>query len=341
MSVDLRCQYLGFELANPLVVSACPLTRDLERLHQLSDAGAAAAVLPSLFEEQILHAEQQIHWLYEEGVESYAESTSYFPELEDYNTGPESYLDYIRQAKDTVSIPIIASLNGCSLTGWTAFARQIESAGADALELNVYLLPNDPETTSQQIEQQYLDLVVAVREEISIPLAVKLGPYFTAPLHFAKRMEQFGVDGLTLFNRFLHPNIDIETLQIVPQLELSRATEARLPARWIAMLRDHVSLSLAATSGIHTPADVLKLLLVGADVTMMASALYQRGPGHLAKVLQFIAQWMEEHEYTSIEQLRGSMSYHNCPNPAMIERNNYLHTLTKFGPQHMSWNAQG
>lgn len=330
MSVDLRTRYLGLELANPLVVSACPLTERLVMLRSLEAAGAAAAVLPSLFQEQIEHEEREIHELHQFGAESFPEALDYFPELDDYNTGPETYLQLVESAKKSVAIPVIASLNGTSKGGWEQYARQIEQAGADALELNIYLIPTDPETTGAQVESRYIELVQAVRQSVSIPLAVKLGPFFSALPHMARRLTEAGADGLVLFNRFLQPDIDLESLAVTPDMELSTSQELRLPLRWTAILHGRVQCSLAVTSGVHTSADVLKCLLAGADVTMTASALLRHGPDHLRTLLSEISEWMEENEYASLEQMKGSMSQQNCPDPAAFERSQYMKMLTSY-----------
>ena len=331
MSVNLSTRYLGLELKNPLVVSACPLTGQLDSLRLLEEAGAAAAVMPSLFEEQIEHDAMAINDFYEQGVESFPEALSYFPEMDDYNTGPAAYLQHIEEAKRTVSIPIIGSLNGISRGGWVDYARQIQEAGADALELNIYYVATDPEMTAEQLEGRYVDLVVAVREAVSVPLAVKIGPYFSSLPHMARKLAEAGADGLVLFNRFLQPDIDLETLRVSPKLVLSTSNELRLPLRWIAILRPQLRwCSLAATSGVHTPEDVIKLLLAGADVTMVASALFQHGPGHLRTLLDGTRAWLAEKGYASIEQMKGSLSQSNAPDSAAFERANYVQTLTTY-----------
>lgn len=330
MSIDLRTRYLGLELANPLVVSACPLTENLVMLRKLEAAGAAAVVLPSLFQEQIEHDEQEVHAMQQFGAESFPEALDYFPELDDYNTGPESYLQLIESAKNAVSIPVIASLNGTSKGGWERYARLIEQAGADALELNIYFIPTDPEMTGDELESRYIDLVQAVRESVSLPLAVKLSPFFSALPHMARRLTEAGTDGLVLFNRFLQPDIDPETRAVRPQMELSTSRELRLPLRWVAILYGRTACSLAVTTGVHTAADVVKCLLAGADVTMTASALLQHGPARLQTLLNEVRQWMQENEYASVEQMRGSMSQQNCPDPSAFERSQYMKMLTSY-----------
>jgi dihydroorotate dehydrogenase (fumarate) len=330
MGVDLRTRYLGLELKNPLVVSACPLSGKVEMLRRLEEAGAAAAVLPSLFEEQIVHEQMEAYEYYEDPANSFGEALSYFPEVEDYNSGPDPYLRLIEEARKAVSMPIIGSLNGTSRGGWVRYAKLIQEAGADALELNVYFVAIDPHQSAADVEARYLDLVEAVRESISIPLAVKIGPYFSSLPNMAWRLMGSGADGLVLFNRFLQPDIDLETMAVTPNLVLSTSEELRLPLRWIAILRGFTDLSLAATTGVHAAEDVLKLLLAGADVTMIASALLKHGPGHLTTLLEGVRSWLEEKEYTSVEQMKGSLSQKNSPNPEAFERANYIKTLTSF-----------
>ena len=290
MTPDLTTRYLGLELKNPLVVAACPLTGQIEILRRLVDAGAAAVVLPSLFEEQIDHDQMAVFRFYESSAESIPEALSYFPELDDYNTGPAPYLRHISAAKKAIPVPVIASLNGTSNGGWVRHAQQIQEAGADALELNIYFVCTEPYVTGEQLEARYLELVAAVREVVSIPLAVKIGPYFSSLPNMASRLVNAGADGLVLFNRFLQPDIDLETLKVVPRMVLSTSDELRLPLRWIAILRAFFDVSLAATTGVHTAEDVLKLLLTGADVTMVASALYQHGPDHIRTLLDGVTR---------------------------------------------------
>ena len=330
MSVDLRTRYLGLELKNPLVVSACPMTARVETLCRLEEAGAAAAVMPSLFEEQIVHDQMEFFEYYEDPANSFREALTYFPELENYDPGPDSYLRGIEAAKAAATIPVIGSLNGTSKGGWIRYARMIQEAGADALELNIYLVATDPEYTAADVEARYLELVQAVRESVSIPMAVKIGPFFSSLANLARRLEATGADGLVLFNRFLQPDIDLETLSVRPNLVLSTSDELRLPLRWIAILRGQLGLSLAASSGVHTPQDVLKLLLAGADVTMTASALYQKGPEHIRTLLDGVQTWLVEKEYTSVAQMKGSVSQANCRDPESFERANYVKTLTNF-----------
>lgn len=333
MSVDLRTNYLGLKLANPLVVAACPLSDKVDMLKRLEAAGAAAAVLPSLFEEQIVHDEVEIAKVHDFGSESFAEALTYFPEQDDYRIGPENYLRHIEAAKRAVKMPIIGSLNGTTKGGWTRYARLMQDAGADALELNVYFIAADLEMTGQAVESLYTDLVSAVKESVKIPLAVKVGPYFSSMGHMAKRLVDAGADGLVLFNRFLQPDIDLENLEITPRLVLSTPFELLLPLRWIAILHGRLKASLALTSGVHSAEGLAKAILAGADAAMVASMLYRDGLDKLPKLLQSLEAWMAEKEYTSVEQMKGSMSQENCPQPAAFERGNYMKALTSYtGP---------
>ena len=333
MSIDLSAQYLGLKLKNPLVVSSCPLTGDLDTLRKLERAGAAAAVLPSLFEETVEHEEAEIARLFDYQTNTFAESLSYFPEMQQYNTGPDHYLLHLREAKNAVQIPVIASLNGTTAGGWTRYAKYIEDAGADALELNAYFVPTDPHMSPDEIERRYVDLVSSVRQVISIPLAVKIGPFFTNIAYTARRIVEAGADGLVLFNRYLEPDIDIEQLQVEPKLVLSNRHELCLPLRWIAIVHEQTKASLAATSGIHVATDVIKALLAGADVTMMASVLLERGPEYLAVMLRELEQWLREKGYASVAQITGSMDRGNCPDASAFERANYTKALISYTNQ--------
>lgn len=330
MSIDLSTKYLGLQLKNPLVVAACPLCGEVDSLRRLEEAGAAAAVLPSLFEEQIEHEEQEVNKLYEFQTESYAESLTHFPELNNYNTGTKEYLDLIEAAKKQVKMPIIGSLNGASVGGWTGYAKSMQDAGVDAMELNIYFIPTDPQQSSCKVEDQYVELVAAVKESIAVPLTVKLGPYFTSVPDVVRRVAEAGADGLVLFNRFLEPDIDLESLQVAPNLVLSSRHELRLALRWIAIVRDQTKLSLAAAGGVHFADDVIKALLAGADVVQMATALLRYGPPHLSKLLEEIERWLTEHEYASVSQMKGSLSRGNSPDPSAFERANYMKALTSF-----------
>ena len=330
MSVDFTTNYLGLKLQNPLVISACPLTAEIDQLRRVEQAGAAAAVLPSLFEEQIEHDAEEMIKVHEFGTDSFAEALTYFPEQEDYRTGPEQYLDTIAAAKKAVRFPVIASLNGASPGGWIRYAKMMQEAGADALELNIYFVAAETDMTAGDVEARYLDLVAAVKESISIPLAVKIGPYFSAMASMGVRLAEAGADGLVLFNRFFQPDIDLETLQTEPKLQLSTPSELLVPLRWIALLHGRVKASLAATGGIHDAAGLLKALLAGADVGMIASTLYQKGVGQVGAILAGLREWMEQNDYDSVEQLKGSMSRENCPDPAAFQRGNYMKTLTSY-----------
>jgi dihydroorotate dehydrogenase (fumarate) len=328
--VNLKTRYLGFELRNPVVASAGPLTHDVEHMELLEDAGVGAIVMPSLFEEQIRLEAETLHHYLSHGEESFSEAVSYFPHFDDYNAGTERYLETIREAKQAIRVPLIASLNGFSTGGWVEFARRLQEAGADAIELNIYFLPTNPDISGAEIEQVYVDIVRQVRKQVSIPLAVKLGPYFSAMANMARRLVEAGANGLVLFNRFYQPDIDLETLDVVPNLKLSTPLAGRVPMRWIAILYGRVQASLAATGGVHSAEDALKMLMAGADVTMMCSALLQNGIPHVCKVLEDMSRWMEEHEYESVEQLKGSMSHRSCAEPAAFERANYIRVLDSY-----------
>ena len=330
--MDLTTTYMGLKLRNPLVHSSSPLTQSLDGFRRLEDAGAAAIVMHSLFEEQIrFEAEELDHYL-SYGTESFAEALSYFPNMESYNVGPEAYLDLIRQAKAAVGVPVIGSLNGVSTGGWTKYARMIQEAGADALELNVYYIPTDARMTGAQVEQLYLDLIREVKGSVSIPVAVKLGPHFSAMANMARQLDEAGADGLVLFNRFYQPDLDLENLDVQPNLVLSTSDELRLRLRWVAILCGQVEADLAVTGGVHKAEDVLNSMMAGAKVAMTTSALLMRGIGYLRRVLGDLQQWMEAHEYESIVQMQGSMSRKAVANPAAFERANYMKVLRSFQP---------
>jgi len=333
VSVDLSTTYLGLRLRSPIVASASPLTGALGSLRELEAAGVGAVVLPSLFEEQIEHESIDLHELLEHGTHSFGEAETWFPELDAYNTGPDAYLDHIRDAKRALSVPVIASLNGVSEGGWLRYARLCEEAGADALELNVYAVEIDPERPGPAVEARTAALVRQVRGSVSIPLAVKVGPFYSAFGHMAAQLVEAGADGLVLFNRFLQPDIDLETLVVAPGLTLSTPSELRLPLRWIAILRDTVSVSLAGTSGVHDWQGTLKLLLAGADAVMIASAALARGPVVVTEMLDGLRAWMTEREYASVEQLKGSLSRASSPDPAAFERGNYMRALVSYAPR--------
>jgi len=327
---DLTTTYLGLTLKNPVVASASPLSKKLEGIRRLEEAGAAAVVMYSLFEEQITHESLALDYFLNSGTESFAEALSYFPDLENYNVGPEEYLNLIRRAKEAVSIPIIGSLNGVSVGGWVDYACKIEEAGADALELNMYYIPTDPDITAQELEQNYVDLVSEVCSRVSIPVAVKLSPFFTALPNMAKRLAGAGAKGLVLFNRFIQPDLDIETLEVVPSLQLSTPAELRLPLRWVAILYGRVPCDLALTSGVHDAQAVLKAMMAGARVTMLASELLQNGLKRIEEILADMNAWMDTFEYESVRQMQGSMSQKAVAEPAAFERANYLKALQTF-----------
>ncbi len=330
MSIDLTTKYLGLSLRNPLVVAASPLCNDADSLARLEEAGAAAAVLHSLFEEQIEHEERQLNNLYENQTESFAESLTHFPELGSYHTSTSDYLALIESAKKKVQMPIIGSLNGSTTGGWTRYAKQMQDTGVDAIELNIYFVPTDPGVAAESVEARYAELTQAVKESISIPLSVKIGPFFTSMPGLVSRLAKAGADGLVLFNRYLEPDIDLESLQVAPNLVLSSRHELRLALRWIAIVRDYTKISLAATGGVHFADDVIKALLAGADVVQMATALLRYGPPYLGKLKEEIERWLEEHEYTSVQQMKGSLSRGNSPDPSAFERANYMKALTSF-----------
>jgi dihydroorotate dehydrogenase (fumarate) len=328
--MDITTTYLGLKLKSPIVPSAGPLSQDISDIREMEDAGAGAVVLYSLFEEQIEHESLELDWHTSAHAESYAEATSYFPEPFEYKLGPEEYLNHIRKAKEAVNIPVIASLNGKSLGGWTDYAKKMEQAGADAVELNIYLLPTDINKPAGEIEKVYIDIVKSVKAAVKIPVAVKMHPFFSSTSSMAAQLNKAGADGLVLFNRFYQPDIDLEKLDVVPNVILSTPMAMRLPLRWIAILYGRVNADLAATSGIYTEEDVLKMVMAGAKVTNMLSALLKFGIGHIADVTTRMKAWMEEHEYESIEQMRGSMSYMNVPDPAKFERANYMKVLHSY-----------
>jgi dihydroorotate dehydrogenase (fumarate) len=328
--MDLSTTYLGKKLKNPLVPSASPLSRDESAIKLMEDAGAGAVVLESLFEEQILHEKNEMDHYLSQGTESFAESLSYFPEGDMYNFGPDEYLDHIRKSKEAVDIPIIASLNGVSTGGWIEYARKMQQAGADAIELNSYYLATDPQKESRVIEDNYVEILTEIKKVVTIPVALKLSPYFTSLSAMAKRFDEAGADGLVLFNRFYQPDIDLESLEVVPNLVLSSSESMRLPLRWVAILYGKIKANMAATSGIHTSDDVLKMIMAGADVTMLCAVLFQHGIGKITGILEGVERWMEDHEYESIEQMKGSMSHKSVPEPAAFERANYMRVLKSY-----------
>ncbi|MEX2114828.1 MAG: dihydroorotate dehydrogenase-like protein [Pirellulales bacterium] len=329
MAADTTTRYLGLKLANPLVVSACPLTGELDVLRRLEEYGAAAAVLPSLFEEQVQQVAVATHQTAGQPT-AVVENISYFHELREYNRGPDAYLKHVAAAKQAVSIPIIGSLNATAPGNWINYARRIEAAGADALELNLYFIATDFDTSSRDLEARYVSLVSAVRHEISIPLAVKICPYFTALPQLARRLVEAGADGLVLFNRFLQPDVDLDHMRCLPKLALSTPEEVRLPLRWIGLLHGRLDASLAASTGAHFADDVVKLLLVGADVVMVASTLYRNGVEGLRTLVGGVQYWLDSNDFQSLDQARGTLSQRKCPDPAAYERANYTRALSSF-----------
>jgi dihydroorotate dehydrogenase (fumarate) len=331
--VDLSTTYLRLKLHSPLVVSASPLSRDTDGIRRLEEAGASAVVLYSLFEEQLRLEEMDLEYHLNAGTESFPESLTYFPKPNEFQTGPEGYLDHIRKAKASVSIPIIASLNGSTLGGWTKFATEIERAGADAIECNIYYIPTDPRLSAEDVEKTYVDILRAVKSAVSIPVAVKLSPFFSNLTNVAQRLDEAGADGLVLFNRFYQPDIDLEELEIRPSVLLSTPQALRLPLTWIGILHGRVKADLAGTSGVYGAEDVIKLLMVGTNVTMLCSALVRHGVNHLRHVERELREWMEAHEYESVGQMRGSMSQIRCPDPGAFERAQYMRAVK--GMQHI------
>jgi len=330
--MDTRTTYLGMELKHPIMPSASPLSRSTDTIRRLEDNGASAVVMHSLFEEQItLESEQLDHYL-SYFTDAFAEALSWYPEQQDYNVGPEEYLENVRKAKDAVDIPVIGSLNGISTGGWIEYAAGIEEAGADALELNVYYIPTDPEMSGTDVERLVVDVLSAVKENVTIPVAVKLGPYFSAFAHLAQALAREGADGLVLFNRFYQPDFDLEAFEVVPSLQYSTSAGLRLPLRWVAILYGRLPADLAITSGVHNHIDVLKGLMAGARVTMMASELLQNGVGRIQAILDDMVLWMEEHEYESVAQMQGSMSQERSADPAAFERANYMKVLQSWQP---------
>lgn len=328
--MDLRTRYLGLDLEHPVVASASPLSSSLDGIRRLEDGGAAAIVLFSLFEEQIRHENESFDHLSELGSESFAESLSYFPQVRQTPVGPDRYLELIRSARDAVSVPVIASLNGTTDQGWTAFARLMADAGASAIELNVFSLPTDPAISAREVEQRVVDVVAAVRRSITIPIAVKLSPFFSAPGELAAQLVAAGADGLALFNRFYQPDFDLHRLQVEPSLELSRPSEIRLPLLWIALLHGRVGVSLAGTTGVESEVEVVKYLLAGADAVMTTSALLRHGAAHLRTLVTGLSEWLERHECTGVAQIRGSMSLRKVSNPEAFERANYVRILQSY-----------
>ena len=330
--MSLSTNYLGLPLKNPIVASSSPLSHTVDSIQRLEDAGASAVVMYSLFEEQITFESLYVDHYLRNNTNSYAESLNYFPEMDHYNVWPDEYLNLIRLAKESVDIPIIGSLNGVSIGGWTNYAGLIEDAGADALELNVYYVPTNVEMTGREIEGMYLDMLRQVKSAVTIPVAMKLSPFFSSVSNMAKRMVSEGANGLVFFNRFYQPDFDLESLEVAPRLVLSNSNELRLPLRWVAILYGRVLADFAITTGIHNAEDVLKGLMAGAKVTMMASELLQNGVRRIKEILREMEIWMDEHEYESVAQMIGSMSQKNCAEPAAFERANYMKILDSYRP---------
>ncbi len=325
--IDLSTHYLGLKLRTPLVPSASPLSQEIGTIRRLEDAGASAVVMYSLFEEQLRQEMMELDHHLSAATESFSESISFFPHASEFHLGPEGYLEHIRKAKEAVSIPVIASLNGATVSGWAKFAKQIEEAGADALECNIYYVPTDPDLKAADVEQVYIDIVWAVKSAISIPVAVKLSPFFSNLANMAKRLEQAGANGLVLFNRFYQPDIDLDELEVRPNVLLSTPQALRLPLTWIGILYGRLQASLAASSGVHEPQDAIKLLMVGTDVTMLCSSLLRHGVNHIRHMERGITEWMERHEYESVQQMQGSMSQMRCPDPSAFERAQYMRAV--------------
>ena len=330
--MDLSTTYMGLKLKNPIVHSASPLTEDVDNIRRLEDAGASAVVMYSIFEEQITMESRQLDHFLNYGTDSFGEALSYFPDLESYKSGPEEYLEKIAEAKRSVKIPIIGSLNGVSTGGWIDYAKKIQEAGADALELNIYYIPTDPMLTGADVIKMYLEIVSDVKKSVTIPVSVKIGPFFSALANVATRLAGAGADALVLFNRFYQPDIDLENLEVKPHLVLSTSHELRLPLRWVAILYGRVPVDFGITTGIHTHEDVLKGLMAGAKVTMITSEILKKGTGRVSDLIRDLMAWMNEHEYESVQQLLGSMSQKNCAEPAAFERANYMKTLHSWRP---------
>lgn len=327
---DLTTTYLGLPLKNPLVASSSPLSQKIETVCQLEEFGIAALVMYSLFEEQIIHDSLKLHQDLIRGAESFPEAIDYFPEIGRYSIGPDTYVEHLRKIKRATRVPVIGSLNGVSTGGWIEYAQKIEQAGADALELNLYYLATDPDLTSAELEDIYVQLVNDVRQQVNIPLAVKLSPFYTALPNFARRLVEAGANGLVIFNRFYQPDFDLEQLEVIPNLVLSDSHELRMPLRWIAILYGRIQADLALTSGVHTATDVLKAMMAGASAAMLASELLQNGLGRVSEILSDLENWMESHEYDSIVQMKGSMSQLAIAEPAAFERANYMKVLSSY-----------
>jgi len=325
--MNLKTNYLGLQLDHPLMVGACPLANDMDMVRRLEDAGSAAITMPSLFEEQITREQTGTLYDLEAGSESFAEATSYFANVGELRLGPDNYLDQVRKVKAAVKVPVIASLNGVTASGWTDFAKQIQQAGADALELNLYYLATNPLESADTVEKRLLEIVRTIKGGVTIPLTVKLSPFFTSLAHFVKVLEGAGADAVVLFNRFYQPDLDIEALEVEPSLNLSSPSTLRLRLRWLAMLYSQIGIPMAVSGGVHTGEGAIKATMAGATGIQMVSALLMHGPERIRTVREDMTQWMEEHEYESLEQMRGSLSLDKCPNPQAFERSNYMRVL--------------
>jgi dihydroorotate dehydrogenase (fumarate) len=327
---DLHTRYLGLALRSPIVASAGPYTGDLDRLAELADAGVGAVTLPSLFEEQIEHETSEIDRLFSLHSESFGEATSFFPEIDGYNTGVDAYLALVQAARDRVDVPVVASLNGTHIGGWLKYARLLEDAGADAVELNLYTIAADPAVSGLSLEAEQLELVALLCEEVHVPVAVKISPYYSSVAAFAVRLQDSGASGIVMFNRFYLPDLDLESLEVLPRIALSSPEELRLPLRWIGILREYLQISIAGSTGVHTGDDAAKLLLAGADVVMTTSALLRNGPAHVATIEQGLRDWMSEHGYVSVDEMRGAVCRDASADPAAYERANYIGNLASF-----------
>lgn len=327
---DLSTKYMGLNLQNPLVMSPSTLCKKIDNIRKMEDAGASAVVLHSLFEEQIILENQEIDRYLTQGTESYAESLSYFPNVGDFWAGPDEYLEHIRKAKNAVKIPIIASLNGVSAGGWTSYAKEFENAGADAIELNIYYIPTDLDLVSQQVEYMYLEVAKSVKNSVNIPVAIKIGPYFSSMAYMARQFDQINIDALVMFNRFYQPDFDLKSMKVVPNLVLSTSDELRLRLRWVAILYGRIKANMAVTGGVHTVEDVAKSILAGANITMMTSAVMKNGVGHITKIKNELAEWMDKHEFGSIADIQGKMSQQSVAEPAAFERANYMKVIKSF-----------
>ncbi|MBZ4193586.1 MAG: dihydroorotate dehydrogenase-like protein [Candidatus Contendobacter sp.] len=328
--MDLRTTYMGMELKHPIVASSSPLSGSVANIKRLEDAGASAVVLFSLFEEQLKHDSAAMEHLMTAGTESFAESLSYFPEVDDYTVGPDTYLDLLRRSSAAVDIPVIGSLNGITNTGWIEYAQLMQQAGARGIELNIYYIPADLTTSSREVEERYLDIVKAVKAAVTVPVAVKLSPFFSAIGSMAKSLDDAGADALVLFNRFYQPDFDLDRLEVAPNLQLSTPDEIRLPLLWIAVLYGKLRASLGATRGVHTPIEVVKYLMAGADAVMTTSALLKNGVNYISTLRDGLKTWMEIHQYESVAQMKGSMSQQNVADPTAFERANYIKTLESY-----------